>query len=182
MKKNKNVATFIVFVLIVAVISGFIYGLNKTIDVSEFLDAIKNQNSNLFIPHTIYIIIILVSTLSLINIFSEMVIFSIEGLSIGFTLGVLFKNYKLNGFFFGILSSVVNKLIFLVLISYLFLISINYISKTLKNMLGIKNDYIKTLLKPLLIRFLIILVVSLINDTIIYFFGNMFLKNFINML
>lgn len=95
---------------------------------------------------------------------------------------MLFKTYKLNGLFFGILNIAVNKVIFLILISYLFIISINYISKIIKNILGLKQDYIKTLLRPLINRFLIILVICLLNDAIIYFLGNMFLKNFINML
>ena len=65
---------------------------------------------------------------------------------------------------------------------YLFIISINYINKVIKNILGLKNDYIRSLIKPLLMRFSLILVISLINDTLIYFLGNIILKNFVNML
>lgn len=182
MKKNKNIAIFIALIILIAGISGFIYGLNKSIDATEFIDSIKTSNSNLFIPHSFSILIIFFSTLALINLVSETLILSIEGSSIGFILGVLFKNYKLNGLFFGVLTAIVNKLIFIILISYLFIISINYINKIIKNILGLKNDYIRVLIKPLIMRFLIILGISIINDTIIYFFGNMFLKNFINML
>lgn len=182
MKKNKNIAIFAITVLIIAGITGFIYGLNKNIDVTGFIEAINSEKINLFIPHIFYIGVIFFSTLALINMISETLIISIEGLKIGFTLGVLFKTYKLNGLFFGILNIAVNKVIFLILISYLFIISINYISKIIKNILGLKQDYIKTLLRPLINRFLIILVICLLNDAIIYFLGNMFLKNFINML
>ncbi|MCX4248305.1 MAG: hypothetical protein OSJ65_00915 [Bacilli bacterium] len=181
MKKNKNVALFIGLIVLIAVITGFIYGINRNIDATNFLESLNTHN-NLFLHHSLLIVIILISTLALINMVSETVIFSIEGLTSGFLIGVLFKSYKLNGLFMGILVTIVNKLIFLILISYLFMISINYIKKIIKNLLGIKNDYIRVLIKPLLKRFALILVISLINDTIIYFFGNMLLKNFVNML
>lgn len=182
MKKNKKIAIFIALVLVITGITGFIYGMNKKIDVNFFLDTIKNSRTNLYLTHSSYVIIIFLSTLALINIGSQTIIFGIEGLSMGFTMGVLFKSYKLNGLFFGVLINIVNKLLFIIIISYLFIISVNYINKTIKNILGYKNDYIRTLIKPLILRFLIILGISIINDTIIYFFGNMFLKNFINML
>ena len=177
MKNNKNVAIFVGIILVISVITGFIYGLNKNVDTSEFISSI-NGHSNLFFNHTISIIIIFLSTLALVNFISGALIFSIEGLSTGFLLGVLFKNYKLNGFFFGI----INRLLFIMILIYLFIISINYINKVIKNILGLKNDYIRSLIKPLLMRFSLILVISLINDTLIYFLGNIILKNFVNML
>ena len=73
-------------------------------------------------------------------------------------------------------------LLFIIILIYLFIISINYINKVIKNILGLKNDYIRSLIKPLLMRFSLILVISLINDTLIYFLGNIILKNFVNML
>lgn len=181
MKKNKNVALFIGLVVLIAVITGFIYGINKNVDVSDFLESLNTHN-NLYLHHSILIIVILISTLALINMISETLIFSIEGITSGFIIGVLFKSYKLNGLFMGILITLVNKLIFMILISYLFMISINYIKKIVKNLLGLKNDYIRTLTKPLLKRFALIFLVSLLNDTIIYFFGNMLLKKLANML
>lgn len=181
MKKNKNVAIFVGIILVISVITGFIYGLNKNVDTSEFVSSI-NGHSNLFFNHTISIIIIFFSTLALVNFISGALIFSIEGLSTGFLLGVLFKNYKLNGFFFGIISTIINRLLFIIILIYLFIISINYINKVIKNILGLKNDYIRSLIKPLLMRFSLILVISLINDTLIYFLGNIILKNFVNML
>lgn len=182
MKNNRNIVILILLIITIASITGFIYGTNKTIEVTEFIENIKNNKSNLFFIHSIYILITFFSTLALINIISEPLILGIEGLSIGFTTGVLFKCYKLNGLFFGLLNNIVNKLIFLLIMSYLLIISINYTNKTIKNVLGLKNDNVKNLLKPLIVRFSIMLCISLINDTIIYFLGNMFLKNFINML
>ena len=79
-------------------------------------------------------------------------------------------------------GTIINRLLFIIILIYLFIISINYINKVIKNILGLKNDYIRSLIKPLLMRFSLILVISLINDTLIYFLGNIILKNFVNML
>lgn len=175
MKNSKNIVLYVAIVIIVSIITGFIYGINNPIDLTEYLENLNNHNS-LFIVHTLVIIGIFFSTLSLINLFVESIIFGIEGISIGFTLSLFFHQYKFPGLLYGIITTLVNKGIYLLLLLYLFIISFNYINRILKNILGINNDYINFSIKPLIKKFMLIIIFSLINNTIIYFFGNMFLN------
>ena len=175
MKNSKNIALYIAIIILISIITGFIYGLNNPIDLSEYLSNLTNNNF-LYIIHTLVILGIFFSTLSLINPIIESVIFGFEGISVGFTLSLFFSQYKIKGLIYGIITFLVNKGIFLLLLLYLFIISVNYTSKILKNILGINNDYVNLSIKPLIKKFILILIFSLINDTIIYFFGNMFLN------
>lgn len=175
MKNSKNIALYVAIVVLVSIITGFIYGINNPLDLTEYLEGLKNNNS-LFIMHTLVIIGIFFSTLSLINLLVESVIFGVEGISIGFTISLFFHQYKLKGLLYGIITCIVNKGIYLLLLLYLFIISFNYINRVLKNILGVSNDYINVSIKPLIKKFILIIIFSLINNTIIYFFGNIFLN------
>lgn len=175
MKNNKNIALYIAAIIVISLISGFIYGYNKDIDISDYLETLTTNN-NLYFMHTISIIIILIGTLSLINTLTESIIISIEGVSIGFILSIFFKNYKLSGLIYALSVILINKGIYLILISYLFIISFKYAKKIFKNIIGVNNDYVKQLHKPLIQKFILILIISLVNDTIIYFFGNVLLN------
>ncbi|MCH5166446.1 MAG: hypothetical protein J1F35_01005 [Erysipelotrichales bacterium] len=175
MKNNKNIAIYIVAIVVISVISGFIYGYNKDFDISSYLATLTTKN-NLYLMHTLGIILIFIGTLSLINVLTESIIFSIEGISIGFILAIFFKNYRIKGIFYALAIILVNKLIYILLISYLFIVGFKYGSKIIKNIIGINNDYVKHLHKPLIQKFALILIISIINDTIIYFFGNIFLN------
>lgn len=175
MKNNKNIALYIAVIIVISLISGFIYGYNKNIDISSYLETLTSNN-NLFFIHTISIVIILIGTLSLINVITESIIMSIEGISIGFIISIFFKNYKLPGLIYAFLTILINKGIYLILISYLFIIGFKYAKKIFKNIIGVNNDYVKQLHKPLIQKFILILIINLINDTIIYFFGNVLLN------
>lgn len=175
MKNSKNITLYVAIVLLVSIVTGFIYGINNPIDLTDYLASLKNNNS-LFLLHTLVIIGIFFSTLSLINLLLESVIFGIEGISIGFTISLFFHQYKLKGLLYGIITILVNKGIYLIILLYLFIVSFNYINRIIKNILGLNNDYINYSIKPLIKKFTLILIFSLINNTIIYFFGNMFLN------
>ncbi len=175
MKNSKNIALYVAIVLLISIITGFIYGINNPVDLTDYLNSLTNKNS-LFLIHTLIIIGIFFSTLSLINPIIESIIFGIEGISIGFTISLFFKQYKLKGLLYSLITTIVNKGIYLLLLLYLFIISINYVNRILKNIFGINNDYVNYSIKPLIKKFTLILIFSLINNTIIYFFGNMFLN------
>lgn len=175
MKNTKNIAIYIAVIIVISLISGIIYGYNKEIDISNYINTLT-LNNNLYFMHTISIVIILIGTLSLINVITESIIFSIEGISIGFILSIFYKNYSFKGIIYALAIILTNKLIFLLIISYLFIVGVKYTNKVFKNIIGISNDYVKYLHKPLLQKYLLIFIISIINDTIIYFFGNIFLN------
>lgn len=175
MKNSKNIALYVAIVLLVSIITGFIYGINNPLDLTDYLESLNNHNS-LFVIHTLMIIGIFFSTLSLINLFVESIIFGIEGISIGFSISLFFHHYKFKGLLYGIITIIINKGLYLLLLLYLFIISFNYINRIIKNVFGVNNDYINYSIKPLIKKFTLIIIFSLINNTIIYFFGNMFLN------
>lgn len=175
MKNSKKVALYIALIIVISIVSGFIYGLNSNLDIGEYLKTLGNNNS-LFFTHGIIYLLIVICTLSLVNVFFESFIFSIEGISIGFIFGLFYKLAKMKGILYGLITVIINKGIYLLLLGYLFLVSIRYSRKVIKNILGLNHDYVKFLFKPLFLKFLIIYAILLINDTLIYFFGNMFLK------
>lgn len=175
MKNSKYIVLYVAIVVFLSILTGFIYGLNNPIELNSYLESL-NSNNSLFLMHTLVIIGIFFSTLSLINLFVESVIFGIEGISIGFIISLFFHQYKLKGLLYAIITIIVNKGLYLLLLLYLFIISFNYTKRILNNIFGVNNDYINLSIKPLIKKFTLILIFSLINNTLIYFFGNMFLK------
>ncbi len=175
MKYSKNIVMYVISLIIVGAITGFIYALNNPIELTDYLESLNSHN-NVYIIQIMTIIGLFFSTLSLINFLIESLILGIEGISIGYVVGLFFQNYKIKGLLFSILSLLINKGLYLLILVYLFIINFRYIMKVLKNILGISNDYIKPSIKPLIKKYLIILLIVIINDTLIYFFGNMFLK------
>ncbi len=181
MKKSKIIALIAATILTISIITGFIYGSYSSIDIKGYLDTL-NGNNALFLIHTIAIVVIFFSTLSLINMIIESVILSIEGISIGFILAVFYKNYKLSGVLYALINVLLNKGIYILILIYLYIVGYKYINRILKNLLGQSNDSVNVSIKPLIKKYALILVISLLNDTLIFFFANKVLKYFVFML
>ena len=73
---------------------------------------------------------------------------------------------------YALCTVLINNIFFLMIISFLVIISIKYIKRIIYNLQGIDNSTYKNILVPLSKKYLVIFVCLLILDTIILIFGN----------
>lgn len=171
MRHSKQILIFISVLMGVSIVTGFIYGINNYYDLTDYITNLSTHN-NMFIYHIIVLLLFLFSTISLLGIVFESIYIGFEGVSIGYIISLFYANFKIKGLLYSFIVVLVNKLVFIIVITYLFLISVNYIRKNFHNLIGINKDYLINLVKPLLQKYAIVFVVLLIYDVIIYFFGN----------
>lgn len=175
MISKKNGLIFIVVISLVLFITGLIYGFNNEFDINEYLETLNNNNF-LVIKHLLIIIICLFSTISLLGVIFIAIYIGFESISIGYLIANFILSYKTSGLLYGIITVLVNKGIYLLLLVYLFTVAIVYLKKHIMNIVGINNEYIKDLIIPLLKKYVIISIVIITYDIFLYVFGNMFLN------
>lgn len=175
MKKNKSLLLYVGILLIVSIIIGFIYGINNSYDLTNYIENLNTKN-NLIFTHIFILLVFLFSSLSFLGLLVQSIYLAFEGISIGYLLGVFFTNYKVSGIVFGAFNILINKGVFIICLIYLFIVGYHYFKKTISNLIGNNKDYLIFLIKPLLQKYGIISIVLIIYDLIIYFFGNMFLN------
>lgn len=175
MKNSKHVLIYEVVLLLITLIIGYIYGLNNFYDLSDYLDDLV-LNNNLYIDHLLTLFIIFFSTISLLGLFVSSIIMGIEGVSIGYTLALFFTNFKIKGLLYGVITIFINKVFYIIILGYLFYISYKYIKNILKNIVGLKQDYCISLFKPLIEKYILVVVILMLYDTFIYFCGNKLLN------
>lgn len=175
MISKKNALIFIVVVAAVLFITGLIYGFNNKFDINEYL-SILDSNNFLIIKHLLIIIICLFCTISLLGVIFIAIYIGFESISIGYLIANFILSYKTSGLLYGIITVIVNKGIYLLILLYLFITAIIYLKKHIMNIVGINKEYITDLLIPLLKKYLVITIILIIYDIFIYVFGNMFLN------
>ena len=84
--------------------------------------------------------------------------------------------YKISGFFYSLVTILINKGLFMIVLLYLFVIGIAYLKKHIMNIIGINKEYAAELVIPLIKKYIVISIILIIYDVILYVFGNMFLK------
>ena len=177
MINRKNIVIFIVIITILSIISGIIYGMNNRIDISN-ISIILNNNT--LILNNVIIFVFFLLTLSIFGIIVYPIYFSLEGISIGYISYLFIYTYHIKGLLFYILYLILSKLVNLILISYLFYISYKYIDRIIKNIKREEKDYIFNIVYPLIKKFIIIFVISIINSLITYFVFNDVIKYLFN--
>ena len=175
MISRKNAALFIAILSIILVLTGLIYGFNNKIDLTNYLTSL-NENNILLIQHGIIIILFFISTLSILGVVLQSIYIGIESISIGYLISQFILSYNIKGLIYSIITIFVNKFLYILILMYLFITSITYIKKVILNIVNINNDTVSNLLKPLIKKYIIILVILFIYDLLIYLFGNMFLN------
>ena len=175
MKKQKHVLIFVAIVILVSVITGFIYGINSDYVLDNYLSSLSNHN-NLFLNDLLLISIFLFSTISLIGIIFNTFIMGIEGVSMGFILGLFFKRNKFKGLAYGLCLIGVNRLLMVIILMYLYIVGVIYVKKSMRNLVGLSNDYTRHMLMPLLKKYGLIILFVIIYDILVYFFGNILLN------
>ncbi len=175
MKRVRHVVFFAVIVVLVSVVTGFIYGMNNYFDLTDYMQTLTTHN-NLFFNHFLILVLFLISTLSILGVLFQIFIIGLEGVSIGYVLAIFYLNFKIKGFFYGFLTVLVNQVFFIIILCYLLTSSYLYIKKGLQNLFGGDRDYFKSLVMPILYKYALIAVFVLLYDIIIYFGGNVLLN------
>lgn len=175
MKRTKHVVIFGLIIIAISIITGIIYAINNPYDLTEYMENLSKHN-NLFINHLGILFLFLLSTLSLLGSITQIFILGFESVSIGYVIGQFFLSYKLKGILYALLTVVINKFIFIIILLYLLISSYVYIRKSFNNIIGVSKDYFSHIILPLLMKYSVVTVFVIIYDIIIYFFGNMLLN------
>ncbi len=175
-RSNISNIKFIVSLGLIALVIGFILFQNESTDIksgvvstiNELTLNINNTNQNSIIFHLAILSIISLLSLIIIGFPIAVIYYFYEFVSIGYLLSALFEFKKITGLLFGSIFIIINKILFLSVLSYFLINMINYTKKYLKS--------IKTSKKELIINYLykcfFVLIIVFINDIILYFIGN----------
>ena len=123
---NKKVNTFIMFIIILGIISGslFLVVLINTNNINN-IEAFKNA----FIENIIFVILVWILGMSIIGIIINIFMIYLKGFIIGFSLSSFFLVYKYKGllaaFIYAFPTSIINILVCLLLGVYSVLFTIN---------------------------------------------------------
>lgn len=181
LKKHHKIMLFLIIVLVVGLISGFIYfNLVKENIVINLKDELLNLDFNLnnFIFHGIVLsIIILFSFLIIGNVFGLFVYFY-EAMSIGFILGSFFSYYGFSGFVYGIIYCFLFKIVYLICLT-LILVKVFNLTKNIVGYFLLKKDgVLKELAISNFITIIKLFFVIICSDIFLLFLGNNIMQIF----
>lgn len=167
MKKNKYALVLVLSIFVISLVVGFIYGINNPYDISEY---VKNIDKNMLLfNHLLVIVLFFFSTISLIGILINGFYIGFEGVSVGFVVSAFFKTYGIKGIIYSLINLVLNKGLFIIILFYLFIVGIKYVKKCLSNIVGLSTDYLIVLIKPMVKKYLLIVIFSVVYDLLNYF-------------
>lgn len=167
MKKNKYALVLVLSIFVISLVVGFIYGINNPYDISEY---VKNIDKNmLFFNHLLIVMLFFFSTISLIGILINGFYIGFEGVSVGFVVSAFFKTYGIKGIIYSLINLVLNKGLFIIILFYLFIVGIKYVKKCLSNIVGLSTDYLIVLIKPMVKKYLLIVIFIVVYDLLNYF-------------
>ncbi len=167
MKKNKYALVLVLSIFVISLVVGFIYGINNPYDISEY---VKNIDKNMLLfNHLLVVVLFFFSTISLIGILINGFYIGFEGVSVGFVVSAFFKTYGIKGIIYSLINLVLNKGLFIIILFYLFIVGIKYVKKCLSNIVGLSTDYLIVLIKPMVKKYLLIVIFSVVYDLLNYF-------------
>ena len=167
LKKNKYALVLVLSIFVISLVVGFIYGINNPYDISEY---VKNIDKNMLLfNHLLIVMLFFFSTISLIGILINGFYIGFEGVSVGFVVSAFFKTYGIKGIIYSLINLVLNKGLFIIILFYLFIVGIKYVKKCLSNIVGLSTDYLIVLIKPMVKKYLLIVIFSVVYDLLNYF-------------
>lgn len=179
---NKKNIKFIILLAFLGFLSGIVLFNMQNINfqntiinkISELPQVLNNTRQNNILFHLSILSIISLLSILLIGLPVIVGYYFYEFLSLGFFLRALYAYKKIKGLLFGSIFIIFNKILFLIVLSYMLLSIINYSKRFIKDFKVSKNSLIVNHLYKL---FFCIVTVLLI-DAILYFFGNKLLLIF----
>ena len=176
---NKKIFIFISTILTIGIIAGilFLVFLNEASQEIVFLNINDYlQNINTYTFNNIFMDIIILSCLIILSLFIigiPLTIFFIffNGFSIGFVIASLSIIFGFKGFIYSIIYTIINKLVFSFFLYFLILALFKLILIIFKHFIykeKINKDEIIHLFK----KIALCLIIIIIYDVLLYFFGN----------
>ena len=159
------VKTFCNFKIIIALL---LKNVKQNIDLTlaSSLTNIKDSHQNQILIHLLIISLIIISSCFIIGFIPLTIYYIYEGASIGFLLASFIHYKKIKGIYYALVFILTNKFLNIIFLSYLLYITYKYIK------IFIKNNYKITNLNNYLLRCFITLIVILLNDIFLYYYGN----------
>ena len=182
---NKKVFLFISVLLVIGIISGilFLVFLNEAsqeiifLNINDYLQNLNNFTfNNLFMDITILSSLIILS-IFIIGIPITIFFLFFNGFSLGFVIASLSTIFGFKGFIYSLIYLIINKFVYLFFMYFLCLALFKIVLITLKCFIHkekINRDEIIHLLK----KIGLCLIIILIYDLILYFFGSKLLGLF----
>ena len=172
---------FLFTFLIISIVIGIIIYLLTDAETKNIIDlsledlisnlSHKKQNNILF--HLSILSIVSLLSYYVIGILGSILLYGYEGISIGYLIASLLHYKKIKGIYYSLVFITMNKLIYLILLTYLLYISWLYLNNYIKNKYRITNS------STYLLRMIIITLIVFINDIFLYYFGNQLISLFI---
>ncbi len=182
---NKKVFIFLSIILAIGIISGilFLIFLNEAskelifLNINEYIQNINNYKIN-----NIFMDIIILSSIIILSIFIIGIPISIffvffNGFSIGFIISSLSSIFRFKGLIYSIIHVIINKFIFLFFL-YFLLLALYKITLILIKYWVHKEKINKDELMHLFKKMVLCLLIILIYDLVLYFFGNKIINLF----
>ena len=182
---NKKVFIFISIILLIGIISGilFLIFLNEAskelifLNINEYIQNLNNYKINNIFMDTIILSSLLILSIFIIGIPLSIFFIFFNGFSIGFIISSLSSIFGFKGLIYSIIHIIINKFVFLFFLYFLFLAMYKIVLLLIKYWVHkekINKDEIIHLFKKIILCLLIII----IYDLILYFFGNKIMNLF----
>ena len=182
---NKKVFIFISIILLIGIISGilFLIFLNEAskelifLNINEYIQNLNNYKINNIFMDTIILSSLLILSIFIIGIPLSIFFIFFNGFSIGFIISSLSSIFGFKGLIYSIIHIIINKFVFLFFLYFLFLAMYKIVLLLIKYWVHkekINKDKIINLFKKIILCLLIII----IYDLILYFFGNKIMNLF----
>ena len=160
--------------LFLGIIIGIVVYLKCTQDIKSNIDLtlattinnIGDVKQNHILIHLLIISLIIILSSLIVGFIPLTIYYIYEGASIGFLLASFIHYKKIKGIYYALVFILTNKFLNLIFLSYLLYITYKYIK------IFIKNNYKITNLNNYLLRCFITLIVILLNDIFLYYYGN----------
>lgn len=178
MKKLKNNFTVkvVVSLLIISIIIGLLtflfYKPDLSLYLDDFINKVSNTKQNVFLLNLSVLALIFIASIIIVGVPLMYMYLFYEGFSIGFTIGVFIYLKGIKGIMFYLLFLFVSKLIYIVLILYFIVVSTRFSKSLIYYLVKRRKDELYNSIILHFYRFLIVIIISLINSTLIYFFAN----------
>lgn len=169
---------FLFFFLLLGVIIGITLYTKTNIETKQIINTslvntmknVSTTTQNNIIYHLSIFSTLTILSCFIIGIPLQFILYTYEGISIGYITSSLIHYKKIKGIINSIIIITCNKLIYILLLTYMLYISTNYLKRFIDNKYNLPN------IKRYLIKMTIITILILINDTILYYFGNKILN------
>ena len=186
---NAFIVKFLISLLIIGVIIGFYIYYDKTDLVKESIshelsylgNILQTTQQNNFINHIIIFSVGMFLSLIIIGLPLILFYYFYEGVSLGFLLASLFDYNGMEGLFFGLIFTIINKLILYVALIYLLLFSFHYAKRMIVSIRR-KDFKIYEFVSNQIFRNIFVMIIILISNAFIFFLGNRILAYFLFLL